>query len=264
MKSVFCRATLLITTLLMIFSCGKTYTESEFKEFRITDASGTVRECGIYLPVGYSDKQEFPVIYMFDGLIFKDNNYKHLMDSLIGFKLISPVVIACTYENKEQIPGYRISYRNAEFVEDISKDDDKLKDLFDKHYSFATQDFIKYVEKHYGVQRQRDGRIFYGTSNSADFGITVSMRDPSLFAEYWCYSPVYSDLSHYGMLEDDANYRLCWGLKEEGNNDYFPALVNAIRKRGGHVYSWAFEGGHDRIFWRKCFKDELIHRFPYK
>ena len=264
MKSIINRAIVLISTLLMILSCEKTYTESKYSEFKITDQSGTVRECGIYLPIGYSNKQELPVIYMFDGLIFKDNNYKHLMHSLIAFKLITPVVIACTYENKEQIPGFQISYRNAEFVEEISKDNDKLKDLFEKHYTFASQDFIKYIEKNYNVQKQRENRIFFGTSNSADFGITLSMRDPSLFAEYWCYSPVYSNLSNYGMLEDDVYYRICWGLKEEGTNDYFPALVNSIRKRGGHIYSWAFEGGHDRMFWRQCFIDELKHRFPYK
>jgi len=264
MKSIICRITLLVTTLLVTFSCGKPYTESKFKEFKITDASGTVRECGIYLPKGYSNKQDLPVIYMFDGLIFKDNNYKQLLDSLLELKLISPVVVACAYENKEQIPGFQISYRNAEFVEEISWDNDKLKELFDKHFSFVTHDFIRYIEKNYNVCDQREDRIFYGTSNSADFGITLSMRDPSLFAEYWCFSPVYSNLSRYGMLEEDVNYRICWGLKEKGNNDYFPALINSIRKRGGHVYSWTFESGHDRGFWRKCFVEELKHRFPYK
>ena len=115
------------------------------------------------------------------------------------------------------------------------------------------------------MKKDPDGRIFYGTSNSADFGITLSFRDPSLISEYWCFSPVNSNIEHYGMLEDNVTYRICWGVKEEVNQfDYFPSLGNSIRKRGGNVKSWVFESGHDRGYWRKWFGEELKRRFPCK
>lgn len=264
MKSVINRTTLLIITLLMTISCGKNV-DSRLVEFSIKDSSGTERECGVYLPKNYSKSKEYPVIYMLDGLVFKESGYKVLVDSLIDNRCISPVIIACSYENKEPVPGFRISYRNAEFVESISRQDPKLTELFENHYSFVTQDFINYIEKHYPVKKDPDGRIFYGTSNSADFGITLSFRDPSLIPEYWCFSPVNSNIEHYGMLEDNVTYRICWGVKEEVNQfDYFPSLVNSIRKRGGNVKSWVFESGHDRGYWRKWFGEELKRRFPCK
>ena len=45
--------------------------------------------------------------------------------------------------------------------------------------------------------------------------------------------------------------------------DYFPNLLKDIRKRGGKVNSWVFNGGHDRDWWRYWFKQELMRRFPY-
>lgn len=261
MKPVFHSTSLLFLTLLITISCGKS-NESRFDEFSIKDSSGTNRECGIYLPKDYSKSKEYPVIYMLDGLVFKENDYKTLMDSLIDNGCISPVIIACSFENKEPVPGFNITYRNAEFVESISRKDGKLSSLFNKHYNFVTQDFISFIEKKYPVSKERDGRTFYGTSNSADFGITLSMRDQSLFSEYWCFSPVNSNIEQYGMLEDNETYRICWGVKEELNRlDYFPALVNSIRKRGGNVKSWVFDSGHDRGQWRKYFAEELKRKF---
>ena len=107
--------------------------------------------------------------------------------------------------------------------------------------------------------------IFFGTSNSADFGITLSMRNQGFMNEYWCYSPVFSDVSDYGMLTTETQYRICWGAKEEiGMEDYFPNLLKDIRKRGGKIHSWVYNGGHDRDWWKYWFSEELKLKFPYK
>ena len=248
----------------MLSSCSKSSQESEFKEFEINCNDGTVRTGAIYLPKGVKPSDKLPVIFMADGLVFKETKFKEMMDSLIDYGCISPVVVACSYENKVQIQGYNLAYRNAEYVEALAKNDNTLAKLFDNHYKYFINQFIPYVDKHAPVSQSKQDRIFFGTSNSADFGITLSFRDQKLFKEYWCYSPVYSDIREYEPLSTDISYSICWGAKEEvGMFDYFPNLLKDIRKRGGKVSSWVFSGGHDRDWWRYWFKQELMRRFPY-
>lgn len=264
MKTASIVQTFLICTLCLLCSCVKTTQQSEFKEFTINCKDGTVRSGAIYIPKGVSTNEKVPIIYMGDGLIFKECGFKRMIDSLIDNECISPVIIACSYENKIRIKGYNIAYRNAEYVEALAKNDNTLAKLFENHYNYFTGEFIPYVEKNAPVSKDANDRIFFGTSNSADFGLTLSMRNPGLITEYWCFSPVYSDISDYGRITEPTTYRICWGIKEEVNNDqYFPALLNNIRKRGGEVTSWVFNGGHDRNWWKYWFSEELKRKFPY-
>ena len=201
--------------LLMAVSCNEEKAStSEFREFDINCQDGTVRKGGIYLPGGIKANQELPVIYMADGLVFKDCNFKSMMDSLINMKAIRPVVVACSYENKRSVPGYKISYRNAEYVEALAKNDNKLAQLFENHNVFFVDEFIPYIEKEAPVSKSAADRIFFGTSNSADYGITLSLRNQGLISEYWCYSPVYSDIKDYGMLSSETLSQPAQGYKE--------------------------------------------------
>jgi len=256
---------LLFSSLFFTLSCVQTLEESKFEEFELTDSEGNTRVGGIYLPKGVNSKTTYPVIFMEDGLVFKECEFKHMIDSLIDYGIINPIIVACSFENKMTIPGYTISYRNAEFVDAIAKTDQELTKLFDVHYSYFKDIFIPYINKKYPVSEKISDRFYFGTSNSADFGITLGMRDGDMFSEFWCYSPVYSDVSQYGMLTAPASFRICWGAKEEvGMFDYFPTLIKDIRKRGGKVESWVFNGGHDRDWWKYWFSEDLKLRFPYK
>lgn len=264
MKLTSCLKVVAISALLLC-SCAKQTEESRFTEFSLDCSDGTVRSGAIYLPKGISPKDELPVIYMCDGLVFRECGFRKMMDSLIEEKQISPVVIACSYENKMTVPGYRIAFRNAEYIESLAEKDDKLAGLFKNHYDYFVNEFIPYIEKKAPVSRSGQDRVFFGTSNSADFGITLSIRQQGLMYEFWCFSPVYSDVSGYGLIETPTRYRICWGMKEEvGNEEYFPNLLKDIRKRGGDVTSWVFNGGHDRSWWKYWFSEELKRKFPYK
>lgn len=265
MKKISKISTSLICLTLLVCSCAKTIEESQFNEFQITCRDGMVRSGGLYISKGINTGKTYPVIYMADGLVFKECGFKRMLDSLIEIKAISPVVVACSYENKKTVPGYRLAYRNAEYIEALAKNDNELAKLFDNHYLYFINEFIPYIESQAPVSTSADNRIFFGTSNSADFGITLSLRNPGMIAEYWCFSPVYSQINEYGMLSSNTSYSICWGAKEEvGNEDYFPNLLKDIRKRGGHVNSWVFNGGHDRGWWKFWFSEELKRRFPYE
>lgn len=247
-----------------VCSCNANHGESQFKEFDISCSDGTTRQGGVYIPKKTRHDDRLPVIYMADGLVFKDCNFKHMIDSLIDNHLINPVVVACSYENKRTIPGYRIAYRNAEYIEEVSKQDNKLAAIYESHMIYFCSEFIPYIQKNAPVSANREDMLFFGTSNSADFGLTLSMRNPELIQEYWCYSPVFSNVRDYPVLEQKNIYRICWGAKEEVEMfSYFPSLLNDLRKRGGTVHSWTYNGGHEREWWKYWFEEELQKRFPY-
>ena len=172
MKKGIFTTILSLTVLMCAVSCDEVLQESQFKEFELTDQDGNVRTGGVYLPQGIKAKSQYPVVFMLDGRVFKESKFKHDVDSLIENGIISPVIIACSYENKMTIPGYRMAYRNAEFIESIAKTDPELSKLFDAHYSYFKDTFIPYINSNYPVKADAGDRVFFGTSNSADFGIT--------------------------------------------------------------------------------------------
>ena len=134
MKLTSCLQAITITAFLLC-SCAKQTESSQFSEFSLKGSDGTMRSGAIYLPQGIRPKDKLPVIYMCDGLVFRECGFKKMIDSLIEEKQISPVVIACSYENKMTIPGYRIAFRNAEYIESLAEKDQKLANLCKNHYN---------------------------------------------------------------------------------------------------------------------------------
>lgn len=254
-----------MAAIFVITACKQqTNKESIFNEFQLDSKFlSENRSVGVYLPAGYSEKNEYPVIYAEDGMALVSGNYKHLLDSLINNGYIKPVVVACSYENNNQIPGLNLSYRDVEYNEILSRNNDTLRPIFDNHMNYFINEFMPTIEENYSVSKSRDDRIYFGTSNSANFGISLSMNSPELMANYWCFSPVASNCDGYGMLEQKIEYNICWGLKEEfsSEEEVFQPLVLSIRKRGGKVYDWTFSGANERECWRDEFVKMLVLRF---
>lgn len=264
MREHFYKIALLAVFALFLSSCIRQSKESQFVEESISSSYiGQERKIGVYIPKGYSKKAVYPVIFVEDGRVFSTGNYQHILDSLIDSDIIRPVIVACSYENQENLPGSALSYRNVEYVEKIAERDNRHKEIFDNHMDYFVKEFIPYIESKYSVSHERDERVFYGTSNSADFGITLSMRNPELLGEYWCFSPIFSDIGAYSFLKYPVSYKIAWGAKEEieASFDYFPSLIQTIRKRGGKVDSFIYEGGHERPRWREQFVKVIKQKF---
>lgn len=238
--------------------------ESIYREIQIDSKYlSESRSIGIYLPAGYSKNKEYPVIYAEDGMMLTSENYKHLIDSLIDNGYIRPIIMAASYENTNMIPGSDLDYRRVEYVESLSKENETLNPIFENHMSYFINEFIPMIEDKYSVSKSRENRIYFGTSYSADFGITLSMKHPELIANYWCFSPVSITGDSYPLLEQFIEYNICWGVKEElsSSTDYFQSMVFSIRKRGGKVYDWTYSGVPDIKCWRDEFVKMLVEKF---
>ncbi|MCQ2066664.1 MAG: hypothetical protein MJY65_03280 [Bacteroidaceae bacterium] len=225
----------ILMTALLVASCSKGLERSSFEKFEITDAGGESFEAAAYVPQGYDRSNTYPVIYVADGALFSQKGFIHRTDSLIENRIISPVVIACAFGINDRT------------------------DVF-------TDAFIPAVEKKFSVMSDRDGRYFLGIGGSADMGMALSMTRPELIHEYWCISPENADVSSYGMLKEKVSYAICWGAKEESAKsfDFYPALTQSIRKRGGSVRSWTFGSDLGAGEWEEAFIRMLEESFPFE
>lgn len=266
---------LIMGVLIMTVSCKSTISESQYSELDLKslgEFTNKKREYyyqgGIYIPAKTSPKDRLPVVFMTDGLLFKEDGYKHLMDSLIENKCIRPVVVVCSYEDRRAIPESEFTFRDIEYVQEYTRpldSDVSLLRIYVAHHFFFSEPFIPFIEHNYPISTSVKDRIYFGTSLAADYGITLSIDKQGLFDEYWCFSPTHANLEGQGILEEETNYRICWSAKAETIMfDYYPKLLKDIRKRGGNVHSWVFNNPTERDGWKYWFQEELKRRFPYK
>lgn len=225
----------LFISIITITSCNRTSDVSQKISFDIDGNDGQSYSASIYLPAGWSSDTPTPAVFIEDGMDFDNPRNWALMDSLYLHNAIGPVAIAC-------LNGNRIMPDRT--------------DIF-------INSFIPYVQKKWNTGLTADSRICFGTGSSADRCLELSMGNNTMFEEYWCFSPSEADLSEYGLLQEPVNYLICWGSKEEAENpDHYSGLLNCIRKRGGNVRSWKYDGGMEKGCWYYWFFHELMRRFP--
>jgi len=217
------------------------------------------RELTLYLPKDYKTSEDLPVVYCTDGQLIV-RSYKTELDSLIENNIIPKMIMVGVHSNERQVDNEDFQYRNYEYIQSWSDNDDTiLNKLFDKHLSFFSQEIIEYVENNYNVSSKSSDRVFYGTSNGAGFGVSLSASNPSLFDNYICLSMAGGYYENVNWLEDKYPYfYLAYGTKEP-----FP-LVMAIDEfhtflesnKYKHVF-YKFDGGHDRIKWKEEFSKTI-------
>ncbi|WP_320052761.1 alpha/beta hydrolase-fold protein [uncultured Acetobacteroides sp.] len=211
----------------------------------------------IYLPKDYSDSVQYPVVFATDGQIIADGHYRALLDSMIDRKIIPPVILAGAYSNDKPVP-VNLSYRNYEYVETLKSADPKLKDLLVNHIGFFTKELIPYIEARYSISKERGSRFFYGVSNGAGFGITLSKLHPELFSELICFSPLGEEVKSIRWRSGvSPTLHIAYGSNEDFAFDKYLALLKKLKKEKYSYTAIVYNGGHERLKWEKEFVREL-------
>lgn len=240
MNNSILKTSFFLFAILATVSCkdsGSQLVESRI-ESRITSDSRTI---SVYLPDGYSKKETYPVVYVGDAVSFISGDYCHILDSLTIHGIIRPVVVACTYNSKG------VSASSSESF----------------NIDYFADEFIPFVQSKYSVSTDRADNLFFGISQSADAGIKMSFDRPGLFSEYWCFSPLKTDVSSFLALDSPTSYKIVWVNKDElkVSFDYFPSMVNALKKRGASVKTKVLETVPSTLVWRQEFIRLLTDRF---
>ena len=129
----------------------------------------------IYLPGGYADSDaDFPVLYFFHGMFdtegsWAERNVQEIVDQLIADGTIQPMVIAIP--NGGRFGFWSNSIDGASNIED-----------------FILQDFIPYIESHYRVRSDRNGRALSGISMGGFGSLKLAFKHPDLFSSISAHS----------------------------------------------------------------------------
>ena len=215
-----------------------------------------LREITVYFPDNFAEEYNYNVIFCTDGQ-FIDEQYKHKLDSIFRTKTVNPFVVVGINSNEKQIPNSIFEYRNFEYIENNPSDNPDLNSRFKRHLNFFVQEVDGYVKNE--LKLKIDNKYFYGVSNGAGFGVSMSKYYPELFSKYILYSMAGEN---YKRLKwDRIQYPFfiirCGDKEPEPFIEKSKKLSKYLTKKN---YKHLFEicnGGHKREDWLNLFIEDV-------
>ena len=254
----------------MPFLFAQTGTSSVLLHNRIhSQALREVRDYCLYLPGNFDPRLPYPLIFATDGQMIGEGLYKNILDSLIGNKIIPPVILVGAYANEQKAPGQDQELRYYEYA-CREKKDQELRDRYDRHTIFFLEEIRDTVLSAYHITPDPGYLLFYGCSNGGDYGMSLLRLHPEKFTHFLCFSPVNTitrkPIPHtqpvclflsYGSEE----LLMPWGI-------HLRKLDETLQKRKDpRIRTHTYLGGHRRTAWEKEFASTLpllfgSHRTP--
>jgi enterochelin esterase-like enzyme len=184
-----------ITCLLLLsVSCGP-IGESRLDTIGIYSRTlGKMMNMEIYVPKGYSEKEDFPVLYLFHGFTENQKNIRErgffrMADILIDQGKIEPIIIVA--------PQIDNSYGLNSAEESSMMWDDPVWSLYLGRYEdYLTGELVEYIDSNYSTIDSREGRFIGGISMGGhttvrlgfvhnDMYSKVGGHMPALWTENW-------------------------------------------------------------------------------
>lgn len=215
------------------------------------------RLISVYLPPDFNKNKIYPVVFSTDGQLL-NRIFKKTLDSLIEKDQVPEIIIIGAFSNEKKVEGKDYEYRNCEYIEGWGEDS-VLKKRFDNHLIFFTQEMIKYVEQKYPISKERKDRYFYGFSNGAGFGVSLSVLRPDLISHYLCFSMAGGKYNQLKKGVDNYPYISLF----YGNKEHLPLTLQIeefdkyLTDNGYDHNLTIYEGGHDREIWTRLFLEQL-------
>ena len=226
------------------------------------------RKFTIFLPPNYNPQKTYPVFYTSDGQTLTQQLYFRPIDSLIQLGKVRPFVMVCAHSKEKIVANDFLEYRNYEYLKSfsITKKVDN-HDLFSDHLTFFTNELIGFVEQKYAVSREQKGRYFYGSSNGAALGVSLSLERPMLFGNYVLMSvisgcpAVEEYLKSTNATKFQFNYYHYYGNEETDCIEENLCLEKIKNAKQILLKSKMYQGGHKRDKWGENFINYLLTDF---
>jgi enterochelin esterase-like enzyme len=234
--------------------------ESKLEHFIFYSKSlGEAREITVYFPENFVAENSYNVVFCTDGQ-FINQQYKHRLDSVFNIKMVNPFVIIGVNSNEKQIPNSSLEYRNFEYIEDFennSSDSSDLSSRFKKHLIFFVNEVDEYIKE--VLKLKTYNKYFYGVSNGAGFGVSLSKYYPELFSKYILYSMAGANYKNLKWSTDKYPFFIIRCGNEEPN-----PFIESSRELSKYLskkhYQHLFEiynGGHNREDWMNLFIKDI-------
>jgi enterochelin esterase family protein len=206
----------------------------------------------VYIPYGYKDLADLPVIYVTDGHEYSDDEKGSMiivLDNLIALKKIKSVIAVFVDPREPGKPSN--NRRQNEYV------------CNDNFVKFICDELVPLIDKRYKTIPQPEERAILGTSlggiNSTFFGISrsdifklIAIQSPA----YWSGSKLYEGYKDKSNL--NLKIFLSAGTVFDGE-DLTRKVKNDLEKRGCKIYYKVVNEGHSWGNWRALLPEMLIY-----
>jgi enterochelin esterase-like enzyme len=265
-----------------LFSCGSKRLTSNIESRYYTDSIyskklSEYRKHNIYLPEKFDREKTYAIIYSTDGEEITSQSFiKKTLDSLIGLRIIKPIIYVSSHANDRIADSTTINlgnskklhlqYRNFEYVrmKNIDVFDSVLKDRFQNHMDYFKNELIAHIEERNNQHISKSDRYFYGESNGAGFGLSLLNNSPNLIGTYICFSAYGGDVQTNTWNKDVEypNLYLAYGSYESSfmkeNTDFLKTRYEECKS---NIYIEVYKGGHDSQIWQREFIKTIVKLF---
>lgn len=229
------------------------------KQTVYSEAMQEDRELRIYVPPGYMDWSEYPVIYCQDGeQFFNFGRIATQMHRLIQEEYAEPALIV----------GVDVELKHR--TEEYSPDGER----FDAYCRFFSSELVPYIEQHFGTVPTKQGRFLAGDSLGGTVSLHLALRYPELFQQVISLSgaflePTQEWIEKASDLSQLVMYMLI-GTKEQavqtdrGTFDFLSAnrkVRQLLEAKQAQIHYVEKEGKHIWGFWQTELPDALRYFF---
>ena len=225
---------------------------------------GMDRRLTVYTPAGYETSgKRYPVFYLLHGMGGDENAWSELgrtaqiMDNLIAQGKAEPMIVVMTNGNAalEAAPG--------ESSLGFAAPSMSLPKTMEGSFETAFPDVVKFIDKTYRTQANKQGRAIAGLSMGGFHSMHISKQYPDMFNYVGLFSAaILPDKSVNSPIYDDMEAKLAIQFAKKpalyfiaiGNKDFLYQANNEYRKmldEKGYKYEY-YETGEGHIWknWR--------------
>lgn len=223
-----------------------------------SDTTGLERGANILLPAGYSDEQQYPVLYFLHGIfgdeysLIKDGNNKipEILGNLASEGLAKEMIVVFPNMYASSDPNQKPDFNS----EAVLPYDNFINDL--------VNDLIPYIESNYSVLTDRENRAILGFSMGGRETLFIGISRPDLFGYIGAIAPAPGltpgqdkFMTHVGqMQEEDVKITdtenmpnilmVCCGSRDSVVGK-FPLSYHEIMEKNGVDHLWYEVPGAD-------------------
>ncbi len=226
--------------------------------------TGTVRKANIILPAGYSEDQEYPVLYLLHGIGGDHNEWKGGMPEKVVPNAAAdgntrPMIVV--------MPNVRARANDAGNPADTYSNEHFL--AFDNFINDLRDDLMPYMEANYSVATGKENTAIAGLSMGGRESLYIGLTMPETFGYIGSFTPAPGLLggqiaeADFKLPEGSDNYIMIMAGKQDGVVREFPKTYSdALTKNGVEHVFYETEGGHEFSVWKNGLYNFVKNIFP--
>lgn len=220
----------------------------------------------VYLPPGYSETIDYPVVYLQDGYDYVEfAATPYVLNRLIEENKIEPLIAVFI------TPPNRFEPKFPNRMTEYGMNDDYVK--------FFVHELVPFIDNNYSTKKDKDARLVGGASYGGLISFYIGFSHPEIFGKAYSQSGYHSfqknrminlvkesEVKDFSVYIDVGTYEKIVGanLLPEGERDFLQGnrdMNKALQEKGYDFVYREYPEGHTWGNWRRYLIDALIYFF---